>query len=234
MVRWPLRMAEEYSLLEGHPGEQCRYLRHCSNSLRHCRWHCSRGRRRTLIVELWDTESLTRVQGFKASIRRPESVAFDPTGSRIVSGSLDNAVRILDSSTGQILKTLTENESWATSVAFSPDGRKVASGTWNGPVRIWDANSGSQLQVLRQHAGHVNSVEFSPDGSRILSAGSDGVFVWDVTSGKLELSLPNHGREFMSAGFSPDGKMIVTASSDKTVKIWSSRSGKELRTLTGH
>ncbi|KAK6966365.1 WD40 repeat-like protein, partial [Favolaschia claudopus] len=44
------------------------------------------------------------------------SVAFSPDGSRVVSGSRDQTVRIWDASAGA---------AWATSVAFSPNSSRV-------------------------------------------------------------------------------------------------------------
>jgi WD40 repeat protein len=32
----------------------------------------------------------------------------------------------------------------------------------------------------------------------------------------------------------PDGKTAISASSDKTLKIWDTETGRELKTLTGH
>ena len=37
-----------------------------------------------------------------------------------------------------------------------------------------------------------------------------------------------------SAAFSPDGKYIATASNDKTVRLWSVKTGQEIRQFIGH
>ena len=37
-----------------------------------------------------------------------------------------------------------------------------------------------------------------------------------------------------SVSYSPDGKHIVSGSEDKTVKIWDSTTGKEVRVLVCH
>ena len=50
------------------------------------------------------------------------SVAFSPDGTRIVSDSDDNSVRVWDSSTGAELKVLNGHSDIILSVAFSPDG----------------------------------------------------------------------------------------------------------------
>ena len=67
------------------------------------------------------------------------SVAFSPDGTKIVSGSHDETVRVWDAVTGTLSNTLEGHSSDVTSVAFSPDGTKIVSGSKDKTVRIWDA-----------------------------------------------------------------------------------------------
>lgn len=45
---------------------------------------------------------------------------------------------------------------------------------------------------------------------------------------------PNHTSRAYSVAFSPDGKILASASWDGTIKLWDTKSGRELRTLAGH
>jgi WD40 repeat protein len=65
------------------------------------------------------------------------SVAFNPDGTRIASGSFDKTVRLWDTASGELLATLTEHEGAVISVAFSPDGTRIASGSDDRTVRLW-------------------------------------------------------------------------------------------------
>lgn len=44
----------------------------------------------------------------------------------------------------------------------------------------------------------------------------------------------NHTTRAYSVAFSPDGKSLASASWDGTIKLWNTKSGRELRTLAGH
>ena len=66
------------------------------------------------------------------------SVSFSPDGSRIVSGSGDNSMRVWDSHTGAELTRLEGHTYWVTSVSFSPDGSRIVSGSYDETVRVWD------------------------------------------------------------------------------------------------
>ncbi|MBD2525150.1 HEAT repeat domain-containing protein [Nostoc sp. FACHB-133] len=46
--------------------------------------------------------------------------------------------------------------------------------------------------------------------------------------------LKGHSSYVYSVSFSPDGKILASASADKTVKLWNTTTGKEIKTLTGH
>jgi COMPASS component SWD3 len=50
----------------------------------------------------------------------------------------------------------------------------------------------------------------------------------------LALTLTGHSKLVSAVTFSPDGKMIASVSSDKSIKLWDSITGIEIRTLTGH
>jgi len=68
------------------------------------------------------------------------SVAFSPDGSRIVSGSEDNTIRLWDAETGDPIGNPLEGHSdYVTSVAFSPDGSRIVSGSDDNTIRLWDA-----------------------------------------------------------------------------------------------
>ncbi|KAF5378052.1 hypothetical protein D9757_011532 [Collybiopsis confluens] len=150
------------------------------------------------------------------------SVAFSPDGTRIVSGSYDNTVRIWDATIGiQVGVPLQGHDSAVTSVAFSPDGTRIVSGSYDKTVRLWDATNGLQIgESLQGHDDLVTSVAFSPNGTRIVSGSQDStVRIWDATTG---VQVGGHDDSLASVAFSPDGTRTLTGSHNKTVRIWDS------------
>jgi WD40 repeat protein len=104
-------------------------------------------------------------------------VAFSPDGNRIVSGSMDNTLRLWDVATGQLIgQPMSGHTNVVLSVAFSHDGTRIASGGYDHTVRLWDAATGNDIgQPMTGNTGPVASVAFSPDGTRIVSGGGDGI-----------------------------------------------------------
>ena len=72
-----------------------------------------------------------------------ESVAYSPDGRHLISGSVDETIRIWDAETGAAVgEPLKGHSSWVLSVAYSPDGRHLISGSYDETIRIWDAETG--------------------------------------------------------------------------------------------
>ena len=56
----------------------------------------------------------------------------------MASASNDKTVRLWDSATGAVHRTLEGHLNGVFGVAFSPDGKLVASASWDRTVRLWD------------------------------------------------------------------------------------------------
>jgi WD40 repeat protein len=167
---------------------------------------------------------------------RIRSVAFSQDGTRVVSGSFDNIIRIWDID-GSEIQTLRGHDGWVNSVDLTPDGTRIVSGSQDMTIRIWDVMSGIEaLPVLKGHSGAVLSVAFSADGARIASGSSDTTIrVWSAIAESDALQeLRGHQDGVWSLAFFPDGTRIASASSDKTVRVWDVTSGDEILTLHGH
>ncbi len=161
-----------------------------------------------------------------------ESVAYSPDGTRIVSGSHDQTVRVWDANHGHQILCLTGHGQSVNSASYSPDGLRIVSGGHDGTVRVWDAFSGQKLLCMTGHGDWVNSVSYAPDGSRIVSGGHKGtVLVWDARNGNQLLCLSQNRDTIRQVTFSPDGTRVVCGS-DSGVCIWDARSGQGLLDIT--
>jgi len=91
-------------------------------------------------------------------------------------------VRLWDTATGQMVRTLIGQAAPVQGVAYSPDGRTLAAAGSDGTIRLWDTATGQELLSLRGHAGSASRVAFSPDGQVLASTGVDRtVRIWDAT-----------------------------------------------------
>ncbi|GHV95709.1 hypothetical protein AGMMS50293_20290 [Spirochaetia bacterium] len=163
------------------------------------------------------------------------SAVYSPDGKHILSAHADKAVRIWDSETGALARTLYGHTDMVRSAAYSPDGKYIVSGAEDNTVIIWDAE-GRKIHTLGDHTNWVYSVSFSPDGNRIVSASSDRTIkIWDTKTGRLIHNLEDKIMgSVTSASFSPDGSRIASGSRDGMVRIWDAETGDRIWNLHGH
>jgi WD40 repeat protein len=97
---------------------------------------------------VWDASTGVELKELKGHTSSVYSVAFSSDGTRIVSGSDDNSVRVWDASTGVELKELKGHASSVYSVAFSSDGTRIVSGSRDNSVQVWDASTGILSDII--------------------------------------------------------------------------------------
>ena len=139
-------------------------------------------------------------------------LSISPDGQRIVTGSTDHKIRILNVETGECIDTLSGHESWVASVAFSPNGKLIVSGSsQDHSIRLWNVETGECIDTLSGHESWVTHVVFSPDGKLIASGSYDKTIrIWDVETGECIDTLSGHEDWVKSIAFSPDGRRIVS------------------------
>jgi WD40 repeat protein len=137
-------------------------------------------------------------------------VSFDPTGRTLASGSADQTVKLWESSSGKLLRTLEGHQHRVSSVSFDPTGRTLASGSADQTVKLWESSSGKLLATLAGHLGPVESVSFAAKGRYLVAAGPAGrLQFWDLDSLQTFLYLYTFGPGAWLA-LLPDGRFDAT------------------------
>ncbi|MFV2066777.1 MAG: WD40 repeat domain-containing serine/threonine protein kinase [Pirellulales bacterium] len=189
--------------------------------------------RRDSEVTLWDLTSGNEVATFRRHGEVITDLEFSPDGKTMASVARDEGTKLWDVETLRVLHELDGSRT----LAFSPDGRVLATGGPSGSttIQLWDVASGKLQQTLPGIGERsLNCLVFSPDG-KILASGGDSrtrrTFVlWDALTGK-ELATPKgHLGTVDSIAFSPDGRIVCTGGFDGRIKLWNSRTWRELET----
>jgi len=152
---------------------------------------------------------------------RLRTLAFSKDGKHLASASdIDDAVRIWDPLTGELVTELKGHTNGILSIAFSPDGLSLASGSYDKTVRVWDWKTG-KATILEGHHGSVNGVAFSGDGGSLASVSSDHTLrVWDLRGDQRDQVFEGSPGQLFSVAFHPQGRRLATVGQDKTVRLW--------------
>lgn len=166
-------------------------------------WDCGTGKAEHVMQG--DIQRKTTV---KFSEERVTSISFSADGARLASGSLDRFVRVWNTTTGELLRTIPRpHGDQGFGVSFCPtDSRRVSASNKSGS-NVWDIDSGEMVSsfegqrfALLSTDGRLlaGSIERTID-SRL---GNSDVQLVGAESGALLLSMPGHYGPVYSLSFS--------------------------------
>ena len=164
------------------------------------------------------------------------SVAFLPDGSKLVTASLDNTLKIWDLRLRKAVAVLKGHRGSVLQLAVSADGTTIASISTDRTVRLWRVEREQEADVLGHPAG-VWSTCYSGDGKWLASGCFDGsIRLWDAATRQCVQRFPGHGGNVGRLLFSRDNKLLISAGEDELIKIWdvTNPGTKPLATLWGH
>ena len=173
-------------------------------------------------VHLWDWKKAdSHAQLLDQHAAWVSAVAFDPTGTRVVSGSGDGSLQIWETHTLKKLATLKGHEDWVSSVAFSPDGKTLASAGWDTQIKFWRPDMGSSALGPTLSDQNVLALSFEPSGAIFATGGPNGIAIRDSSSGEVITRLQDHKGVITAITFAPNGAGFASGNRDGMVQFWS-------------
>lgn len=179
----------------------------------------------------------TNAPSITASVRYRVSLAFDSTGSKLVTHGSEGRVKVWNVADGRELFGIGDATNRVTSWAVHPRGMELAVGMTNGEIRIFDTANWQQRPVLEtrllrrpmdsssQREGDsvrvgpqpqsptegVTSLAYDPSGRRLAAATSRGrVQAWDLQSRRELFTATDEPVSIERVWFTPDGRQVVT------------------------
>lgn len=168
------------------------------------------------------------------------SAAFNLNGQRIATAGNDGSLKIWDTITGRLVKTISvltpaSKEYGVTFVTFSPDGKLLAASTGEGRILLYDATTFELVNFLQAQDGVIWGLAFSPDSARIVSGGQGGIAIlWNIQDNTVQSLQGGHTSDIQAVTFNRAGTRIATAGADSLAIVWDSGTRKPIYRLQGH
>ncbi|MBN9661117.1 MAG: hypothetical protein J0H49_23195 [Acidobacteria bacterium] len=186
---------------------------------------------RTGEVRVWDLN--TPLKRIRVSSQVLYGIAYSPNGQRLVAGSGDGSVKVVDMDKGALVgdwkNVPASKQVW--DVAYSPNGKNIASVSLDGLLNLWTLSG-------KNYDGHsfsksVWSVDFAPDGKSVAVALSDGnVYVVDLPiQNNTPRLVATHKDRAVAVRFSPDGRYVASAGMDRHLLLTPLRDGVAARDI---
>ncbi len=179
--------------------------------------------------------------------RRPpkvpvSSLAFSLDGAYEAIGRVDGVTKVWDARQGGFLYDLKGHEGAVQSLAFSLNGSWLFSGSADRTMRVWDMNHGT-VSAFHPYFDRLDTIGVVAVGGREgLIASASGPFASSSLDDSIRLWLSHYDRPtrilrghrgtVRSVSYALDSDRLVSASSDGTIKLWNSKEGTCLRTVT--
>ena len=111
----------------------------------------------------------------------------------------------------------------------APDGKTLASAGSDQAIRFWDADSGRQIRALRGHAERCERSVATRKPSPPRLRRHDPL----RTPHTAVRRVPAGPGRISCVAYSPDGKTLASGHGDRTVRLWDTATGREVRVLRG-
>jgi WD40 repeat protein len=194
----------------------------------------SHGTPQESVIKVWDLKAPEPEPKPMTTIDVPDAwimdLAFSPDGCCLAIACVERGTRTSTSSiwsikTGEEILSLPMTVP-SDAVAFTPDGKSLVTASRDAWVRVWQPAGNAADDALDRLLAQKSEPIASGDAA--LPAAALAVVRWS------ERIFAGHSERIRNIAVSQDGTRIASAGGDNTVKIWDTKTGENLLTLTGH
>ena len=174
---------------------------------------------------LWDWMAAEQIRNPFGNKLHVHSVAFDPTGSLILTAAYDGTAILWDSNTGKSIHTF-KHDKEVEVADFFRDGSNILTTSRDRTLRVWDAGSGLPRNDPVKIENWIHDAAISSDGNVVITADWQGnSYLWNVLTGE-KFDVPfAHGSSVSAVDISPDGATVLTAGGS-AAQLWDLASRK--------
>ncbi len=187
------------------------------------------------IYSLSENKIISNLQGHKEYAWKSR---YSPDGSKIISISFDQRIKIWNSKTGALLHTSKEQPALLRGLAVDPKGEWFVNTNDDGAVKIWSLETYEEIFELDlPELFEARCVTVAPNGAYVLVGGYGGdiaVFQRDQFSDGPTYLNEAHNNTIDDIAVTNDNQFFLTAAHDNLIKKWDLKSGAQTSYFKGH
>lgn len=158
------------------------------------------------------------------------AASFSPDCKHLATLSLDSTVRIWNLDIQQSEHIFKGNKGIFTSILYSPDGQHIISSSEDNSIKKWNASTCEYMETIQECQDDVSSLALDSKGTMIVYKTGPFIGLCELSTEHDNMVL-RHQAAVNSIAYDVEGEKIVSASWDETIKIWDSKTHKELLSI---
>jgi eukaryotic-like serine/threonine-protein kinase len=187
-------------------------------------------------VRLWNIETGTQTLLIPDQDGPVLALAFSSNPARLFSAGQNGTIHLWDLTSGQELARLRGQAGPVLALASSRKGERIASASADGTIKLWEGGTdGWEQRTYRGHTAAAVGVAFGFEDRLLASCDERGALkLWQATEDPEAATFGRPGDSANALAFHPDSHRLAVGGGDRAVRVYDSRSRRELFTLTGH
>ncbi|XP_065158340.1 WD repeat-containing protein 48 homolog [Atheta coriaria] len=165
-----------------------------------------------------NTVTTTSLPGSKESIY---SLAMNPSGSIIVSGSTERVLRIWDPRACAKLHKFKGHTDNVRALVVSNDGTQILSGSSDGKIKLWNVGLQRCIQTISVHSDSVWALLASENFTFVISGGRDRkVIMTEIKNPKNTTVVCTEEEPITKLCYSSDHRSVWVSTTSSTINCW--------------
>ena len=181
-------------------------------------------------IFLWDVNTLTALTASNNTVTTSSlngnkdsiySLAMNPAGTVIVSGSTEKVLRVWDPrSCGKLMKLKGHSDN-VKALVLSRDGSQCLSGSSDGTIKLWSLGQQRCIATYSCHEEGVWALQPSENFSQVFSSGRDScVYMTDLRQSDKSSLVCRESEPVLRMVLSPDMSGLWVATSNSSIRHW--------------
>lgn len=185
-------------------------------------------------IQVWRTDRQQDSLPFeKITPTHIHQVVFSPDGTYLAAAAADQTVKLWNSFSGKLVRTLQGHTESVTTLAFLNEGKQLVSGSSDNTLRTWNVATGKNEQTLSGNGFQLRQVSVTDDGQKLVTIGNDrSLEQWNLLDGeKLSRTPFPTISKSVFGGLNQQANLLAVTGGNNTnvINLW--KIGEEKATL---
>uniref|UniRef100_V5IFQ4 WD repeat-containing protein 48 homolog n=1 Tax=Ixodes ricinus TaxID=34613 RepID=V5IFQ4_IXORI len=182
------------------------------------------------VIFLWDVNTLTALTASNNTVTTSSltdnkdsiySLAMNPPGTVIISGSTEKVIRVWDPRTCQKMPKLKGHTDNVKALVLNREGTQCLSGSSDGTIRLWSLGQQRCVATIRVHDEGVWALQVNENFTTVFSGGRDRkVFMTDLRNPDNRALVCEETAPVLKMMLCHDTSSLWVATTDSSIKSW--------------